>query len=135
MEMSEFGLAAPPSRLGFDAVVTKDRPHPPVELVTIAAGWSYHCPCRPCPPRDHSNGLLTHDPEAPLRGALGAYLGHGGGDSKGQQRFPAGSCALALTSGEGWEQRRSPGHTVHGMQEVTPPMERLSFDEYRSAGE
>jgi hypothetical protein len=29
---------------------------------------------------------------------------------------PTGSCALALTSGEGSEQQRSPGHTVHGMQ-------------------
>ena len=52
------------------------------------------------------------------RRALGACLGHEAGDSKGQQRCPAGSCALALTSGEGPEQRRSPRHVVHGMQEV-----------------
>jgi hypothetical protein len=40
------------------------------------------------------------------------------GDSKGQQRFAAGSCALALTSGEGSEQWRSSGHAVYGMQGV-----------------
>jgi hypothetical protein len=61
---------------------------------------------------------MTHNPEAPPRGALGARLGHGAGDSKGQQGCPAGSCALALTSGEGWEQRHSPGHAVYGMQGV-----------------
>jgi hypothetical protein len=57
---------------------------------------------------------MTHTPEAPL----GACLGHEAGDSKGQQRCPADSCALALTSSEGSEQRRSPGHTVYGMQGV-----------------
>jgi hypothetical protein len=53
-----------------------------------------------------------------LTAALGAYLGHEAGDSKGQQRYPADSCAPALTSGDGSEQRRTPGHTVHGMQGI-----------------
>jgi hypothetical protein len=47
-------------------------------------------------------------------------VGHEAGDCKGQQRCPAGSCALALTSGEGSEQRRPPGHAVDGMQGVAP---------------
>jgi hypothetical protein len=65
-----------------------------------------------------SVGGLPVSPGWTLRGALGACLGHEAGDSKGQQRRPADSCALALTSGEGSEQRRSPGHAVYGMQGV-----------------
>jgi hypothetical protein len=56
----------------------------------------------------------------------GAYLGHEAGDNKGQQRCPAGSRDLALTSGEGSEQRRSPGHTVYGMQVL--PANALAID-------
>ena len=66
---------------------------------------------RGCP----SQGLVI---QLPTSGALGACLGHEAGDSKGQQRYAADSCALVLTGGEGSEQRRSPGHAVHGMQEV-----------------
>jgi hypothetical protein len=60
-----------------------------------------------------------------MRQRAGPRLGHAwgmkqgeAGDSKGQQRCPADSCALALTSREGSEQRRSAGHAVHGMQGV-----------------
>src|SRR5215217_9339316 len=55
------------------------------------------------------------------RGILGACVGHEAGDSKGQQRCPAGSRALTLTSSEGSKQRRSPGHAVYGMQGVSGP--------------
>ena len=55
-------------------------------------------------------------PEAPLGHVWG--MKQGTGDSKGQQRCLAGSCALALTSGGGSQQRRSPGHAVYGMQGV-----------------
>jgi hypothetical protein len=48
----------------------------------------------------------------------GAWLGHEPGDSRGQQRHRAGSPDLALTSGEGSEQRRPRGRAVYGMQEV-----------------
>ena len=41
--------------------------------------------------------------------------GHEAGDSKGQQRCPTGSCALAFTSSEGSKQGRSLGHAVYGM--------------------
>jgi hypothetical protein len=58
---------------------------------------------------------MTHNPEVPW-GMSGACLGHEAGDSKGQQRCSADSCALALTSGEGSEQRRPPRHAVYGMQ-------------------
>jgi hypothetical protein len=50
--------------------------------------------------------------------------GHEAGDSKGQQGCLADSCALALTSGEGSEQQRSPGRTVYGMQGVRHPPRR-----------
>ncbi len=47
-------------------------------------------------------------------------MGHVWGMEQGQQGQQrcrsAGSCALALTSGEGSEQRRSPGHAVYGMR-------------------
>jgi hypothetical protein len=49
------------------------------------------------------------------RGAR-ACLGHEAGDSKGQQRCPAVSRALALTSGNAREQQRSWERAVCGMQ-------------------
>jgi hypothetical protein len=54
----------------------------------------------------------------PSSKAPGAWLGHEPGDTKGQQRSQADSRDLALTSGEGSKQQRSPGHAVYGMQEV-----------------
>ena len=66
----------------------------------------------------HDRHLVTVPPRQGLGRALGAYSGHAAGDSKGQQRFAAGSGALALASGEGSEQQRSRGHAVHGMQGV-----------------
>ena len=73
-----------------------------------------------------SVGGLPVSPGWTLRGALGAYLGHEARDNMGQQRCPAGSCALALTSGEGSEQWRSPGHAVYGMQGVRTVFPQLS---------
>jgi hypothetical protein len=54
-----------------------------------------------------------HNPEAP-----GAYLGHGPGDSKGQQRYRAVTRDLALTSANAREQQRPWAHAVYGMQGV-----------------
>jgi hypothetical protein len=55
----------------------------------------------------------THNPEAP-----GAYLGHGVGDPKGQQRYRAGSRDLTMTSANAREQQRPWAHAIYGMQEV-----------------
>jgi hypothetical protein len=54
----------------------------------------------------------------PSLGRAGACSGHELADSRGQQRYRAGSRDSALTSGEGSEQRRARGHAVHGMQGV-----------------
>jgi hypothetical protein len=86
-------------------VVAEDGPRPTRELMPTPTGANHDCSRRPCHPF-HSEH------------ALGAWLGHEAGDSKGQQRYPADSCAPALTSGGSSEQRRSPEHTVHGMQGV-----------------
>jgi hypothetical protein len=50
--------------------------------------------------------------------ALGACLGHGRGDSKGQQRYRAVSHDLASTSANAQEQQHPPGRAVYGMQGV-----------------
>ena len=57
--------------------------------------------------------IAASQPRAP-----GAYLGHGPGDSKGQQRYRAVSRDPALSSGEGSEQPCSWRHAVYGMQGV-----------------
>ena len=61
------------------------------------------------------------------------------GTARDNSGAPAGSCALALTSGEGSEQRRSPGHAVYGMQGVRSfacrhPSERVGWAQVGGAG-
>jgi hypothetical protein len=63
--------------------------------------------------RDADQTPVRHRPAAP-----GAYLGHGRGDSKGQQRLQTDSCDSPLTSGESSEQQHPRGHAVYGMQGV-----------------
>jgi hypothetical protein len=48
--------ATPRPRLANEAVVTADRPHPPVELGAVAARWEPRCSGRPCHPRAVSSG-------------------------------------------------------------------------------
>jgi hypothetical protein len=52
--MPEFELAVPPSRLGLDAVVTKDGPHPTVRLGAngTTRAKSTHWPCHLCATSD-----------------------------------------------------------------------------------
>jgi hypothetical protein len=55
----------------------------------------------------------------PSSKAPGAWLGHGPGDTKGQQRSQADSRDLAMTSANALEQQRSRRHAVYGMQGVS----------------
>ena len=59
-------------------------------------------------PRPGSSSPATPS-TCPSLGRAGACLGHELADSRGQQRYRAGSRDLALTSGEGSEQRRAQG--------------------------
>ena len=60
-------------------------------------------------------GRSTHLAPSPQHGA---YLGHGAGDSKGQQGSLAATRDLALTSANAQEQQLLFGHALYGMQGV-----------------
>jgi hypothetical protein len=66
---------------------------------------------------------------------VGACLGHGVGDSKGQRRFQAGSRDLALSRANALEQRRPWRHAVYGMQAISAsaPLESSDSPEQTEA--
>jgi hypothetical protein len=141
------GDSLPAARLGrlpTRQVVVVNGPHPPVQLVTIAATLEradntdhyrsarrssprgfHRAPqvrgrqlrCRQAPVDLHLGGHRLRSAASHLpRLDLGGALGHVWGMKQGTAVVPAGSCALALTSGGGSEQRRSSVPAVYGMQ-------------------